>query len=84
MTQPKSQISNIEHDDTSSIRNSTLILTKQKTKQKCKSLKLLKIFMGIFNVVQLKLSYSQNLDQPRDQRTRFQNVLSKKGLSFDF
>jgi hypothetical protein len=34
MTQPKSQISNIEHDGTSSIRNLTLIRTKQKTKQK--------------------------------------------------
>jgi hypothetical protein len=37
-------------------------------------------FVWQLYVVQFKLTYSQNLNQ----RTRFQNVLSKEGLSFDF
>jgi hypothetical protein len=48
MTQPKSQISNIEYDGTSSIRNLTLIRTKRKTKQKYISLKLFINFYGNF------------------------------------
>jgi hypothetical protein len=73
MTEPKSQISNIEHDGILSIRNLMLIQTQQKTKCiKCK------FCMSVLNVVQYifqTILFSQNLDQGT-QRTRLQNAIS--------